>query len=681
MAGGVMSVPIEVWRKAWTNAASRDLKALSASCRSFRDICQPMLFDQLGFVGAFFGAIHDQNYKKIMQKLERNRDRLRAIAASAHIPPMVRYWTFNVVPDATILREDPQVVSSQAAPAGMDHVKAILALVRTIHAEFSANIHLYTNLSRLMLTGCSLSPAFCQALASMSRLTRMDLTGCDIICPVSSGPIALTEFTCSNEELQWADDLAARYNLVSNAKLEDLELCEPVPARAFLTAFAAAGTLPSLHSLTVRLSHDAKDVFYRFLGCCPELRFLELEAPASFADVTLPATTAPVLCTLGSRVELAGILTAGRPVHQFKFLDGGEENERADVDKEVLQQALLLMSKSSETLVDMILPCIPLDSSILRLVAELFPKIKRLEFSLQSATQGDGDWETEDGGSSEVDEEIIEDQEQESNEGGGWYNLEEGGGTLLQTLLGLSSNEMRDLVRDVQNTCEDLRDGAVDDADECRHSVHRTCVCCEEAIVDSQNDIAKDHTYEDFEPGSMAELIRALGNDAIPLPRSIQLLVVKTCGREEEPMADTDTSAIVDMLGARYPTLREVDFTSDGCPRVWKRKAGGDWKHGPAIPIQAILDKLVQASPLRATMRQVDIYMYNVLITFAARRGPGCGTVELCEVIVLGGVCQCPHMAWCASVGPKAAPGGRGLVQSRGAFWWAEPRETEQRRN
>ncbi|KAJ7682440.1 hypothetical protein DFH06DRAFT_1464160 [Mycena polygramma] len=414
--------PTEVWRTSWNNASPRELKALSASCRLFRDICQPFLFRSLSYIGPFFDEFDPRNPQRVVEKLKHSRARLLSIASSPHIPSMVQSWSFHSPTDmieldtAALIRDYPAV-------------KQVLDLSLEINSHFSSTIGAYTNLSDLRLTEFQCSPEFCGTLASLSRLTAMQLIDCDIICPVSSGSVALTALSCfAYKESSWRDDLPERYHLVSTSRLEQLELFNPVEARAFLTLFATSEPLPRLVHLNVCLDLEAKDVFYRFIDCCPELMCILLEAPAAFGGVTLPETSVPTLYSFTGRIEIAGVFAGGRPVHNFKIREGGEDE--GPVDAKVVRQALFDISKSGGTVENLTLPFISLDSSPMRLVSNpaLFPKLKRLVLFLQDTNpshddESEGDWETVGGSSEGSADEVIDVDEGDgyrSDQSTGW---------------------------------------------------------------------------------------------------------------------------------------------------------------------------------------------------------------------------------------------------------------------
>ncbi|KAJ7930123.1 hypothetical protein B0H13DRAFT_1859250 [Mycena leptocephala] len=569
--------PAEIWRTSWNHASSRDLKTLSSSCTLFRDLCQPLLFHTLSYVGPFFEEIAPANPKKTVERMERSRDRLLSIASSARIPPMIRRWSFHC-PTGMRAVDTARMIGQFPA------MKRVLDLSRIINTEFSSTIGVYINLSELTITGFRFSPDFCQTLASLPKLTMMHLTDCDVVCPASSsGGIPLEEFICSYEQLEWEDDIPECYNLVATSRLKQLEIVDPVPGRAFLTVFAASGPLPRLVRLNLCLGHESKDVFYRFLDCCPELKCIELEVPPTFGGVTLPETSIPVLCSFTGPVEIAGIFAGGRPVRSFKFHRWSGQHDEP-VDTAVVLQTLLQISSSSATIEELYLPFISLDSNPLRFIAENFPKLKRLLFFLQDTRtipsedgeEVEDDWETVDGPSeTDSDDEIIdvdEDDEHDSMNSTGWMPFNE-----FRKLLNMSGQDLEEMMFKPQDGDEPLLDDYDDNGSECSDT---------SASVDWPEDevAVSQKVYEDLKPDSFEDFMLALANDSIPLPRNIRVLCIGQLpmqiprARNEKSMPDADISAVVEKLGARYPGLnKKFEVVVGFQPRAWKRK-GGDWK-------------------------------------------------------------------------------------------------------
>ncbi|KAF8213908.1 hypothetical protein K438DRAFT_1802511 [Mycena galopus ATCC 62051] len=559
--------PTEVWRMSWSYASSKDLTALSSSCQLFRDICQPLLFQNLSYLGPFLEEINPTKPQKVVETMKHSRDRLLSISSHPKIPSMVQYWTFHV-PTGSLLFEPSAMIYRYPA------MKQVFDLTRAISAEFRSSIGVYTNLSRLTITGFQFTPDFCQTITSLP-LTSIDLTDCDVDCPVPFGGIALEAFNYAYNGLEWRDDMTEHYNLVSGSELKALELETPVPARVFLTVFVALGPLPQLTYIYVSLGYDAKDVFYRFLDCSPALKCIQMEAPPTFGDAILPETSIPVLHSFAGPIEIAGVFSGGRPVQSFKvhpsFGTHDELAEKEPVDPEVVQQFLLQISTSSATIEDISLPWVSLNSTPLRFIAENFPKLKHLQFFVrdvasedpQSDEESEEHWETPGGSSVTGDDEIIDVGENDAE-----HSLDDGMFSSLRKLLSLSGQDLEE-ARRVYNEhhCDDCASESSDSSQS----------------IDWHEDEAVAHrTYEDIKPESVEHFMAALGNDLIALPRSIQVLsiglVAKTYSpsSKEESLPDAEISSVVEKLGARYPVLRKVVFGYR--PRAWTRKPGGIWK-------------------------------------------------------------------------------------------------------
>jgi hypothetical protein len=421
--------PTEVWEMSWICASIKDLKALSSSCRLFRDICQPLLFERLKCLGPLLDEISPTKPEKTVEQMKRSRDRLHSIASNAKISSMVQSWTFDLPTESKNISTDIDAMIRDY-PA----TEQIIHLSRAICSTFSSTIGVYTNLSELTIVCFQFTPNFCEALASLPKLTMMHIMFCGVDCPVSFGGIALEHFVCGYEG--WGSQDALGY-LVSGSKLEQLELLYPATAGPCLKVFAVSGPLPHLVALNLHLDGGSKDVFYQFLDCCPQLKCIRLEAPPTFAGVTLPETSIPTLRAFQGPLEIAGVFAGGRPVRSFDIQRRFGANEPADPT--VVQQTLLQISTSSATLEYLTLPLLFLDSVPIRFIAENLPGLKHLVFFLrdtgtralasqdpQSDEESEGDWETV-GGSSQAGsaDEVIDVDEDDEHHSTGWMPLSE----------------------------------------------------------------------------------------------------------------------------------------------------------------------------------------------------------------------------------------------------------------
>ncbi|KAJ7167557.1 hypothetical protein C8R46DRAFT_1093398 [Mycena filopes] len=584
------ALPPEIWRLSWNHALPRDLRSLCLSCRLFRDICQPLLFRHLSFTPPLWEEISAHNFKKMVKTATRSRDRLHSIVSSSHIPPMIHSWAFHFSPDffvETTLHLDPEEHSG---------LEAIKAVIHAIHAELTSTLAVCINLSHLTIAGVPISADFCQALSSLGRLAVMRLDSCDIVCPGSIAGISLQEFAFAHPTMEWDEDIAERYKLISTSKLAQLDLVDPVPARVFLTVFTASGPLPCLVSLSLCLSYEAKDIFYRFLDCCPELKCIELIAPITFAGVTLPATSIPALASFRGRIELAGVFTGGRPVRHMTLesipeMEGDDMQHMYDileapppVDLAIMHAALLQISTCSDTLEDLALPLVSLESSTFRLISELFPELKRLRFHVKDTEElasypdegSDGEWETVDGGTSqvgfgdEVTDDIMDvegDEEDDDEEAGGldngWISFSE-----LQKAFNIPSQQLED------------PEVAVADEGDYEHR-HEDCLSDSEASDPGSISWPEEETagksYDDLQLDSLKDFVFSFADDRTPLPRKIRCLVISQIPRapHEKSVPNDELVSVVESLGARYLGLNKVTIGFN--QRPWRRK-NGVWK-------------------------------------------------------------------------------------------------------
>jgi hypothetical protein len=292
--------------------------------------------------------------------------------------------------------------------AGMDK---IIDLSCSIISQFKSTIDAYTSLRRLIISGFDFSLEFSTALSSLSHLRVMHVIDCEVVWPAEIGSVALEGFSFTCHDLKWKEDTAEHYHLVSPSKLVQLEVLEPVSARVFLSVLAAPGPIPHLSHVTLCLSDEVKDAFFAFLDCCPALLNLDIVAPPSFAGVTLPDSSIPALTSYKGPIELIGIFAAGRPIKIAKLEASAAYHlplgMHVIIDKAVVTEALMHLSKSSATLEEISLPPINTKWSALLLISEMFPQLQRLMLFVQDVGVSGDDLE-EDEGEGEGDWALIE---------------------------------------------------------------------------------------------------------------------------------------------------------------------------------------------------------------------------------------------------------------------------------
>ncbi|KAK7062056.1 F-box domain-containing protein [Favolaschia claudopus] len=495
--------------------------------------------------------------------MQRTLDRLRFFASSSN--PRISQMVHSV---ALLLGlEDSEHVSGfiRLHP----NMAQVLDLSRAIISQFTSSIGAYTNLSELDISGFHLTSEFCRTLATLPNLTALELDECVINCPEPFDGLALEHFLC---QVEGNSDRGC--SLVSGSRLQDLILRDPIPAKAWLTGFVSSGPLPHLVYLNLHLNHEGKDIFFRFLDRCPQLKCIKLQAPPSFADNTLPETTIPGLLSFKGPIDIAGSFAGGRPVRGF-ILDpsgsGSLESYGQPVDETVLQKTLLQIATTSATLINLTLPCISLDSSPLCLIAKTFGKLKQLEFFLRNP------------------DDLEEEEEEEHFEdpGNDW-----------ETVDGQSDGSVDEILEIDEDTVEyTLKNVGRGDSNEHEHCDECTSDCSDvaESVTNGDNEFeVNEGTYNDIKLKSFKNFVRCLADDLIPLPRNIQALSIhmfpnlSLSRAQEKPMSDADISSVVTKLGTRYLRLNKVVVESK--ERVWRRK-GGVWeppRQRPINPFQVL---------------------------------------------------------------------------------------------
>ncbi|KAJ7077364.1 hypothetical protein C8R43DRAFT_1143542 [Mycena crocata] len=551
-----MSFPPEIWERAWRHASPEDLQNISSSCRLFHQISRSLLFEKLNHTGPDLPDLITTRCpataNTMLKKMEHKRERLLSIASRTHIAVTVRSWTFKASALITTLREEEPNLP------GLDPtLKLIIDICYAIESDFRSTIGSYTHLSTLVVTGFNFSPEFCQTLTSLPNLSIMD------------------EFSyeCYTPLWKW-DQKVHEYHLVSPSNLEKLKIMDPEPAKEFLSVFVAAGPAPHLVSLTLSLGNEAQDLLYRFLHCCPALKDIELDTPTDFADdVVLASTSIPLLCSFVGRMEVARTLAPGRPIQKL-YLNHAQRDEEYDepVAKTTMQEVLVQLSKSTAVVKELTLPLIPLDSSVLCLIAQLFPKLEHLAFFLQNANDDDDD---SNGDIDEVQDIQFDNESAHPGNGDGdWipFTLLSGNIALPSNLFALSSKESHQCDED-----SDCCNGEPGEDWTSEYSDSTAYLSDLEGIPNSEDTTADRTAYKDFELISYKNFMLSLGDDFIPLPLNIRFLAIRQApgNYTKDHMSDADIVTVVEKLSARYMRLSHI--VAGEKQQTWKRR-GGVWK-------------------------------------------------------------------------------------------------------
>ncbi|KAJ7639204.1 hypothetical protein FB45DRAFT_1134418 [Roridomyces roridus] len=631
------TLPTEVWRISWQNASSKDLKSLAESCRLFRDICQPFLFRNLTLLTPTTPelALSTKGHEKIKAHLTRIRERLSGIAFSVHLAPMVNSCVYGTV--------GSEAVTHNLRTGSEDSKEEVIALLDALDKLFNDLIGAFINLTTLIIDGFPLKDEFCARLKTLPRLHHVHLNACVPSC--SSSDLEIKDFSIDMLYMDWHDNLPEGYHILSPAKLETVSLRAPIAARALLSVFVGnSAPFPRLVSLAIPVENDQRELFYQFLELCPELLSLNLDVPHAFASgVVVPPTSIPLLQDFRGPSDMIAMIVPGRPIKKLTIdlseppdLDDTFTGMRRPMAQELLDEVLLQASKSSATLVDLCLPIVPLNSGFLRLVSELFPKLKRLLFFLQNnafTMEGhsnqdetgqvmdihdddeDEDWQPFDASAGDGDQEGGEDGPGEGDEddGGpmpGPFTMQPqlinplapippgtvgvlGFGFNIGTVTEEQLEQVHEAFLAAEAKLEEEEEDRVCDVD--ASSVYSNA-------SDTEYDDEPAQLHEDIELESYNHFLISLANGAIPLPRRIRRLEIghnPLCA-QEKPMPDADISSAVENLGLLYPKLTTV--RAGQTPRSWKRNAGdGSWKapqpeperrpmfvmghHGPMMPM------------------------------------------------------------------------------------------------
>ncbi|KAJ7431754.1 hypothetical protein FB451DRAFT_1485631, partial [Mycena latifolia] len=303
-------LPTELWGRCWKHTSSRDLRRLIFVSHYFRDICQPLLFQEQKFTAPDPGEIDQENWREITRRLHRSALRLKKLAASSRVVS-VKSWNFQGEFDfEDLLDRYPNVVN-----IGM--VEDTYLNVIDIFAD---TLGAYHNLRSLRLGSLTIDAPFRGTIASLVRLEDLHLVACDIIC--RTGPqLSLQRFTLGRK---WGPENDDPLDIVAPQTLRALSIDDSRDSRALLSVIAnESRPFNSLATLSVDVSDSAAKSFLAFLERCPQLTHLELEGTLIGPVVHDRPTPTMIPCLqsfTGPRCLAAGFIT-GRPVSAVRLSD------------------------------------------------------------------------------------------------------------------------------------------------------------------------------------------------------------------------------------------------------------------------------------------------------------------------------------------------------------------------
>lgn len=365
-----LALPTEIWQECWSYMPRKQLKRLSLVCPLFRDICQSIQFRRLVVSCPPSEDVDRDNWKSLTWDLIHEKARFHAISSNPRLARMVREWTFHGTLGMHFLAVEFPFVRHMHLIS--DHYDAAVE-------EFAATLHRYPNLAVLDMSGVVLSRALRRTICTLRNLRSLHFAGCEIVG--RRGPtVELERFSFVG--FGWpGTPQDSPQNLIAPSKLQSLIMSDPNFVNVMLPSFAGVNHFPRLTELVLRLPANTEALFYPFIDRCPELRTIDIRAPADYADGALAHSTAPFLRVFKGPVALALQFVPGRPVWKIELRS---EQKNHFISEDVLSHALVQISNSSATVHSIVLPAVVTKTNMFRLISQHFTKLHKLTLTIRN---------------------------------------------------------------------------------------------------------------------------------------------------------------------------------------------------------------------------------------------------------------------------------------------------------
>ncbi|KAJ7134050.1 hypothetical protein C8R43DRAFT_1239352 [Mycena crocata] len=295
------TVATELWSNCWQYCDHITLKRLSLSCRYFRTTCQPLLFQEQR---VSVPGVDATNWIQSTWDIHNTTLRLRRLAAS-DLAAAVRVfvWTGNSRLDRDLSVEFPRIT----------HINVLCETLGRLVATFASTIGAYRQLRVLHIAELTVDEGIRAALVTLPLLDNLTVHQCSIPCRTGTlVPVRKFRFfgmnSLSNKDIE----------IVAPNRLEDLFLTAIGAEQGIdLLSALTRQLLPCLVKLTIVLSDEASNIFFRFLNACPTLESLNIQTmylPLTIFPLTLPPTTIPILNSFEGPDISAGLFARERPV-------------------------------------------------------------------------------------------------------------------------------------------------------------------------------------------------------------------------------------------------------------------------------------------------------------------------------------------------------------------------------
>ncbi|KAJ7433475.1 hypothetical protein FB451DRAFT_1155051 [Mycena latifolia] len=366
-------LPTEVWVRCWSLCSPRDLRRLVFVSRHFRDICQPLLFQNQEFRTQDPEEISRENWIETTRGLHRSSLRLKKLAASVHVSS-VKSWHFQG--DADFL-ELPDRFPNVA------NIGVVVETYSNVVSTFVDTLGAYHNLRSLRVSCLTIDAEFRGILATLARLDELHLNLYDIVGRTGA-LLSLKSFTLQRLGFSADHDCFDEpLHILSPGTLRVMKLDDCRDSRALLSVLAnEAEPFHNLVTLSIEVSDSAANSFIAFLLRCPQLTRLTISGSSLICD-RLPPNAIPLLQSFTGPRPLASSFISGRPVSSLEFSDGRGFFVRDRSVHTDLIRDLSDIGPSSATVRSLSIVS-PTHNAldVLTVIATTFPDLEHLDFAL-----------------------------------------------------------------------------------------------------------------------------------------------------------------------------------------------------------------------------------------------------------------------------------------------------------
>ncbi|KAJ7816758.1 hypothetical protein B0H14DRAFT_3148504 [Mycena olivaceomarginata] len=263
---------------------------------------------------------------------------------------------------------------------GAENMQPFDTLNERVVSIFSATLRLYQNLSSLQLMHVTVDGCLRQTLALLLRLDDLGLCNWDIVVP--DGFLPLRRLSLSGPG---PTDTTGPVQIGCPGTLRTLHAGDYISR---LILGFGPHTLNQLIDLAL-VTVENVDLFFRFLGQCPQLECLAVRVLDNPAALPLPtdAKIIPHLRTLAGPPNVHYLLTSGRPISTATVLP---DTSVGVAPPQELIHVCFAIARSSVPICSLnLMPKEAVNLEFLAAIATLFPELSELSLTLPETTGSD----------------------------------------------------------------------------------------------------------------------------------------------------------------------------------------------------------------------------------------------------------------------------------------------------